>query len=403
MGQYLADVAIAAVCQGHRVRVITANNGYDDPSVRFPTLEYRQGVEVNRLRWSSLGKSSYVKRILSQILFTLQALVKGLIGYRSDVVLVSTIPAFGILAAWLLTRLRSSALVYWVMDINPDEAITVGLVRPSSLLAKLLENLNRIVLESAKNVITLDSLMAQRLQSKARLGTRISVIPPWVLTESIPRAMASGLKFRREHGLDGKFVIMYSGNHSLVHPLDTILDAASRLAHRKEILFLFIGGGVEKRKVERAILYGAPNIWALPYQSFDDLGESLSAADVHVVVMGESMAGIVHPCKIYGAMAAERPVLAIAPSKSHISEIMDAGSFGFRLEHGDVAGVVRAILILADMNEKERTEMGKNAGTMVRANRNPSILRKKFVEILECACESKCNRPSTLDKHDRDY
>jgi len=389
VGQHIADVASAAAARGHIIRVITANRGYDDPSILYPSHERVHGVEVIRLGWSSFGKKRYTSRILGQIIFTLQGLVKGVLGMRPDVVLVSTIPPLGILAAYITARLRRSSLIYWVMDINPDEAIAMKLVRPGSFSAGLMEFINKVVLRSAKTVITLDSQMARRLESKATLRQRAMIIPPWPHEDIIRKSEAGGRTFRREHGLGDKFIVMYSGNHSWVHPLDTILDAAKSLVYRTDIIFLFIGGGVEKHKVEKAIRNGTPNMLSLPYQSFDNLGESLAAADVHLVVMGDRMIGIVHPCKIYGAMAVGRPILAIAPENSHISEIMKKQSIGFRLCHGDVTGVVQRIITLADMAEVERNRLGENAARLVQNKYSQTILRNRFVDILELATKQK--------------
>lgn len=383
VGQHIADVIATATCRGHKVRIITANRGYDDPSIRFPSYELRHGAEIIRLGWSSFGKKSYAMRLLGQFSFTFQGLMKGITGFHPDVLFISTSPPFGIVAAWLLAKLRGSSLVYWVMDINPDEAIAMGLVRCHSFSARFMECMNRTILRFAKAVITLDSHMVGRLELKIPFDKCISVVPPWPHEDIITKKMGSGLAFRKEHGLDDKFVVMYSGNHSWVHPLDTLLDAANKLVHRKDILFLFVGGGVEKKKVERAIQKGAPNILSLPYQSFENLGESLSAADVHVVVMGEAMVGIVHPCKIYGAMTVRRPLLAIAPDNSHISDIIDGRDIGFRLRHGDVGGVVQAILTFADMDKSKRDRMGDKAEALVRAHWNQAVLREKVVDILE--------------------
>jgi len=389
VGQYVADVSAAASARGHFVRVITANRGYDDPSILFPSFERLQGVEVFRLRWSSFGKKRYVSRIVGQIIFTLQGLVKGLLGTCPDVVLVSTIPPLGVLAALITARLRKSSLVYWVMDINPDEAIAMGLARPSSLAVLFMDSINRAGLKSASRVITLDSQMAQRLESKVRLHERPIIIPPWPHEDRIRKSGGGGRAFRKKHGLEGKFIVMYSGNHSRVHPLDTILDAAKSLAARKDILFLFVGGGAEKEKVEKAIRNGARNLLGLPYQSFDHLGESLAAADVHVTVMGQAMIGIVHPCKIYGAMAASRPILAIAPDDSYITDIMGKRTMGFQFSHGDVAGVVRGILAFADMEEKERLRLGENAARLARDRSGQILLRNRFLDILEEETSSK--------------
>jgi colanic acid biosynthesis glycosyl transferase WcaI len=389
VGQHIADVAATASARGHFVRVITANRGYDDPSILYPSYERLNGVGVIRLGWSSLGKKNYISRIIGQVNFTLQGLAKGLLGFRPDVVLVSTIPPMGILAAFITARMRKSSLIYWVMDINPDEAIAMGLVRPSSISARLMEFINKVVLKFARTVITLDYQMACKLEFKAALYQRAIIIPPWPHEDIIKKTKAGGRTFRKEHGLEDKFIVMYSGNHSWVHPLDTILAAAKALDYRTDIVFLFIGGGIEKHKVEKAIRNGAPNIVSLPYQSLKNLGESLAAADVHSVVMGEAMIGIVHPCKIYGAMAAGRPILAIAPENSYISEIMKKQTIGFRLCHGDISGVVKGILTLADMEEQERKCFGENAALLVQNQYNQIILRNRFVDILELATGQK--------------
>jgi glycosyltransferase involved in cell wall biosynthesis len=140
--------------------------------------------------------------------------------------------------------------------------------------------------------------------------------------------------------------------------------------------------------VEKAIRNGAPNILSLPYQSFDNLGESLASADLHLVVMGDAMIGIVHPSKIYSAMAVGRPILAVAPDYSYISEVMEKQTIGFRFRHGDVTGVVQGILTLADMEEMERKRLGENAARLAQDQYGQALLRNRFLNMLELAAGS---------------
>jgi glycosyltransferase involved in cell wall biosynthesis len=383
VGQHLADVANALAKRGHIVRVLTPDRGYDNPSVRFSRYEISSGIEISRLRWSSFGKSSIIIRLMGQFFFALQTIVKTLFSFRPDVILITTSPPLGVIPGYILSKLKKSNLVYWVMDINPDEAIALGAVKESSILAILLDFMNKIVLSHSDRVIVLDSYMAKRIKNKAILTKEPIIIPPWPHEDAIKKSNANGNKFRTEHGLQNKFIVMYSGNHSWVHPLDTIIEAAKQLVYRKDIVFVFVGGGVEKKKVEIAIKNGAKNILSLPYQPLCQLGESLAAADVHLVVMGGSMVGIVHPCKVYGAMAVGRPILAIAPDNSHISDIINKYKIGLRFNHGDIDGVVRGILTFADMDKKEREVIGENAARAVREEFSQEKLRNKFIKILE--------------------
>ena len=118
---------------------------------------------------------------------------------------------------------------------------------------------------------------------------------------------------------------MYAGNHSPCHPLDTILAAAKELAaSHVEILFCFVGGGSEQRRVKSfAQENKLPNVLCLPYQPLDQLAGVLSAADLHLVVMGDPFVGLVHPCKIYNLLRVNAPIFYMGPKPSHISKILD--------------------------------------------------------------------------------
>jgi glycosyltransferase involved in cell wall biosynthesis len=194
----------------------------------------------------------------------------------------------------------------------------------------------------ATRTIVLDRFMKERVVAKGCDAARVAIVPPWSHDDHVQYLAAGREAFRRKHDLADKFVVMYSGNHSPCHPLDTLVAAARALAGRSEIVFCFIGGGSEHVKVRQ---YGLKNVKCLPYQPLDELSNSLSAADLHVVVMGDEFVGIVHPCKIYNIMSVGTPTLYIGPTPSHVTDIASRqqGRF-FITNHGDVEGVRAAIL-----------------------------------------------------------
>jgi hypothetical protein len=165
-------------------------------------------------------------------------------------------------------------------------------------------------------------------------------------------------RFRRRHGLADKFVVMYSGNHSPCHSLGTILSAARRASHNDEIVFCFVGGGSEHGRVkEFASDNGLTNIICLPYQPVGDLSASLSAADLHVIVMGDAFVGIVHPCKIYNILQLGVPVLHIGPGQSHVADLLTECPEvrSYTHAHGDVDGVLNAIFDASRARNGETT------------------------------------------------
>ncbi len=385
VGQYLHDVAAATVRRGFHVRMLTASRGYDAPEVSYPRRETIDGVDVIRLPLSSFGKRSILIRLVAQLSFLAQAVVHGLLMRRLGVVLVSTSPPMCSVAGLVLGMLRRVPIVYWVMDINPDEAIAMGTVRGDSRLVRLFHLLNRTALAKAHSVVTLDRFMAMRLLRKRDISSKLTVFPPWPLENHLEAVPHEINPFRRAIGLEGKFVVMYSGNHSRMNPLSTVIRAAASLAHRRDIVFVFVGGGKAKTEVEDAIARGATNTISLPYQPLSELKHSLSAADVHVVTLGDRGVGIVHPCKIYGAMALGRPVLAVAPRPSHVTDLLDSSDMGRHVNHDDVDGLVRAIVELAAMGLVERAAMGSRGRALVQDHFSKRLLCGRFVDIVEAA------------------
>lgn len=160
---------------------------------------------------------------------------------------------------------------------------------------------------------------------------------------------------------------MYSGNHSLASPVTTIVEAALRLRDDNRFLFMFIGGGHGKRAVDAAIAkHQPPNIVSLPYQPLDQLMYSLSAADLHVVTLGDDMVGIIHPCKIYGAMSVGRPVLFVGPAPSHAADIFQRFNCGWQVHHGDVAGAIAAIESAASLSVDDRDAIGRRGQSAIK-------------------------------------
>lgn len=352
LGQHLADVAEEMVRRGWRVIVYTADRGYDDPSQRYPLREIRGGVEIKRLRWSSFGKRSIAVRLVAQSIFMAQACARALVRGGVSAILASTSPPFAGCGAAVVAWLRRVPLVWWVMDLNPDQMIATGRITARSLPASVFDAMNRFALRTARCVIVLDRYMRDRVVAKADAATHASVSgkvvvsPPWAAVDS--PSPANGEAFRRACGLNGKFVVMYSGNHALQHPLTTLLDAADRLRDDPRVAFVFVGGGGGKIEVDARIAAGATNIYSFPYQPLEKLADTLAAADVHVVSMGDDMVGIVHPCKVYGVLAAGRPVVYLGPHSSHVGDILSAANVGWQVDHGDVAraeAVIRGAVV----------------------------------------------------------
>ncbi len=380
VGQHLFDVAGEMGRRGFRVRVITSARGYDDPSRRYPRREIMGAVEVIRLGLASFGKSWLAARVLGSVSFSIQAIATGLRTRGMTHLLVSTSPPLSGLIALVIAKLRDVRLVYWVMDLNPDQAVALGVIRETSLVARCLSWINQRVLARADVVVVMDRYMEQRVLRKAPVASKLVVLPPWAHDDVITPVAHVGNPFRRQHVEDGTRAIMYSGNHTSTNPLTTLLEATRSFDETRGLRFLFVGGGTGKAAVDR---YVGPTVRSLPYQPLAELKWSLSAADVHVVTLGENMVGMIHPCKVYSALAVGRPILFIGPRESHVGEILSSGVVGWQVEHGDVDGLIRVLAEIETMDSVVLAAMGKRAQRSLDEFFAPRRLIERFAALVD--------------------
>ncbi len=417
VGQYFDEAAQAIAGTGAKVTVLTANRGYDNPNARFTAKEDRDGINIRRLPLSSFGKASIPVRIFAQLSFLIQSILRGLFTPKLTDLLVSTSPPMAAITAVVIGFFRPKLKVhYWVMDINPDQAVILGAFGPRHPLVLALDWLNRRILKRADSVIALDRFMAARMAAKLQQPTtvneqpvanKLTILPPWPMDDYLEVVPHNKNPFRKAQGWEGKFVVMYSGNHSLVHPLDTILNAAEQLKDDPRFIFAFIGGGKGKAVVDARInewvsgnlgkyeckdtlshiqtsphSNSRPSVVSLPYQPLDQIRYSLSAADLHIVSLGDNMSGIVHPCKIYGALSIGRPVLALGPKQSYLNDIIDGNDIGRSIEHGDVDAAVAALQAAADQTQEERVAIGQRAQQVATEKFSREQLVHQFLETV---------------------
>lgn len=416
--------------------VLASRRAYDNPETVLPKHETWRGIRIIRIGSTGFGKGAKWRRISDFASFLALCSWRLLFLPRFDAVVALTSPPLvSFLATWV-ARLRGSRFYYWVMDFNPDEAIAAGWLRVGSLAARLLEKMSRFSLRHANKIIALDRYMRDRIVAKGISPHRIAILVPWAHDNHVEFDPKGRYQFRQAHGLQDKFVVMYSGNHSPVHPLDTLLEAAKVLEKEEEgerreqkgessvierqalaleerknrnaesggevrnteppfttlpssqpntlpaVVFLFVGGGSEWCKVKES---AGQNVVCLPYQPLEALSGSLSAADLHGVVMGNDMVGLVHPCKIYNILSVGAPVLYIGPTPSHISEIVAElnGTYLARAAgHGEVGKVVDVVKEV----RKQKAE-SRNAGEWrvpeIHARFSRNAVLPRMLDILE--------------------
>ena len=249
--QHATDLALGLARQGHEVTVVAGRKAYGQPNVRYPAEELLEGVRIVRVGTVDFGKGSRWRRALNFGSFLAACGLRlATLGRFDRVVAMTTPPLVSTLGA-LFASLRGGRLYMWVMDLNPDEAVAAGWLRPHATVTRGLERLLRYGLSRATRVIVLDRFMKERIQDKGVPDSKIVIVPPGARDHKLAYDGEGRRQFRQRWGLTGKFVVMYSGNHSPCHPLDTLLKAAGRLRDDPRFAFCFIGGGSRFEEVRR--------------------------------------------------------------------------------------------------------------------------------------------------------
>jgi glycosyltransferase involved in cell wall biosynthesis len=385
--QHASDLAVELADRGHLVTVVCSQRAYDNPRERYSRDEVWQGVRIRRISSLGLGKKARWRRAADFGSYLASCFIHLAALPHFDLVVAMTSPP---LISWLgalFARVKRARFVFWVMDLNPDEALAAGWLRPGSWTTRGLQAFLNYSLHRADAIVALDRFMAKRIAEKCIASDKITVLPPWSHDHVVNYDAEGRRRFRTDHRLAGKFVVMYSGNHSPCHPLTTLMEAARRLSERRDIMFCFIGGGSEFEAVRRFRQHhGLENIATLPYQPLDELAASLSSADLHVVIMGDAFVGIVHPCKVYNIRRLDIPYLYIGPTESHITEMRPT----FTATHGDIDAVVRHIEAAADaepMKLSRSTEIPRDTQVDLVA---------KMVALLEHPFAGTRNRPTIV-------
>lgn len=383
VGQHVADAAESMAARGWRVVVYASSRGYDDPSVRYPSRELLHGVEVRRLPLSSFGKGSLLVRLAAQVLFAIQATTAMIFTRRIDVILASTSPPFAGFFGALLSAIRKRPLIWWVMDLNPDQLVLSGMISESSLPAQIFDAMNRFTLHRSTYAIALDRFMRDRLIRKADIGAKIRIIPPWPHDHLMQPVSHDRNPFRQRYFPNARLVVMYSGNHGVSTPVEPLAAAAEILHDDPRICFAFVGGGVLKASIDKRIKE-APlkNAITLPYQPLAQLSASLSAADIHVVSVGDATVGATHSCKIYNAMLLGKPILAIAPPESHVADIVRSADAGWVVPPGDHLAVAKFLQLAADLDPSDLNALGQRGQEYVRHNFERDKLLGSLCELV---------------------
>jgi glycosyltransferase involved in cell wall biosynthesis len=330
VSQLMTELAESLVERGVQVTALAGRGRYNGGE-KLSKREVHKGVKIERAWATSYGKGSLAGRLADYFTFYLGATWKLMRIPRHDILLALSHPPLIGLIALIVGRMRRMRVVALVQDVHPDLAIALGTISPRNPAARLLGWLNRVALRGADRVVVLADCMHRKISAKVGIkrAARIDTIHNWADGQLIRPLNGESNPFTAAHELEGKFVVLFSGNFGHVNEFKTVLEAARRLRDQAEIVFLFVGDGVKAAEIKSFTnQHELRNIRVLPYQPRESLRYSLAAGHALLTTLADGLAGLSVPSKAYGIMAAGRPILFVGDERSDVARLVTEKNCG---------------------------------------------------------------------------
>lgn len=379
----MAQTVVQALAAKHDVTVLCGRPSYERTERRSWKL-YRTEKD-GRVRVIRAGSTDYSRvqmkrRVLNYLSYVLLAVPRALL-LRCDVILAMTDPPFEGIVGAFVAMLKNKPYVYNIRDMYPDMAVGGSIVQPG-LLARVWEKMHRWALRRATRVVVLGEDMRQRILAKGVDAARAVVVRDGadlpVAGKAVPAPDADVIRAIRR---DFRFVMLHAGNLGFYGAWDTLLTAARELAE-DGVGLVFVGDGAQRESLQEKAA-GAKNVRFLPFFPASKIASVLAAADIHLVTVKHGLEGVVVPSKMYGILAAGKPIVAVASAECDVVAIGREKGFSISADPDRPGELVAAIREFCGDSIKLH-QMGEAATAAAPAYERKRELTK-LVEVVEAA------------------
>jgi colanic acid biosynthesis glycosyl transferase WcaI len=382
----MAQIVVDALSVAHEVTVVCGRPSYEPTERRAWRLWQTEtphglsrpaNVKIIRVGSTDYSRTEMRRRVLNYLTYVALSVPRALFA-SCDVVLGMTDPPFEGIVAALVAALKGKPFVYNIRDLYPDMAVGGAIVK-AGLLTRVWEMLHRWALRRAMRVVVLGEDMRAKLVAKGVKAERVTVVRDGAeiceagsqptVDLGVVRAIRGGFKL----------VLLHAGNLGFYGAWETLLAAARKLAD-EGIGLVFVGDGAQREQIEAAAA-GCKNVRFLPFFPVSKIASVLAAADAHVVTVKRGLEGVIVPSKMYGILAAGKPIVAVARKETDVARIGEERGFAVSADPDDASQVATEVRRIFGDEERLR-QMGVAARAAANDYDRVSELRK-FVRIVE--------------------
>lgn len=388
-GQLLLDLCEDLVKVGYQVKVIAGNpTEIYQKEIKVVRKENFKGIEIVRLRNTRLSKYNMAGRIINYLTFHLSIFFHLIFTQSPDLVIVLSTPPFISVHGVFLKVFKNCKVIYNVQDLFPELAVQLNKLKNKTFIS-VLKSLSRFIISRMDRVVVVGEYMEKKIKEEitkdCKTEQHISTIHNWADGKKIKIIEDNNNYLKNEWGLEGKFIILYSGNIGYLHEFDTIINTAESLQKKghHDILFVFVGEGIKKEYIKNEVnKKDLNNFLFFPYQPRENLTYSLGLADVSLVTLEKGFEGMVVPSKIYGILASGSPVIGIVGRDSEITDIISDAKCGKLVQIGDTLSLEDSIMEYYNNPGKSKEE-GRRGRKYFEEHFDRQLATGKYIRLIK--------------------
>lgn len=377
----LTELAEDLVEYGLNIDVLTTKNSYREERKKVLKREEYKGINIKRIFSTNRDRNKKIGRILNYITFVISVFFNLLIKRDYDKILLVSNPPLVPYIGYLMKKIRGKNFIYLVHDVYPDVAEKLGVIKKDSIISKAMNYVNNKVYKNAEKVIVLGQDMKKVIESKGTPSNRIEIITNWSDSKVIyEKEVEPG--FSKAYEMMDKLNVLYTGNISEVHDIETIVDVARKLKDDENIKFTFVGDGKKKPYILEVIKNeGLNNVQVLDYVFGEEYNSLLNCANAFIVSLGKGIEGLGVPSKTYSYMAAGKPIIAIMTRSCEIGNMVYEENLGIQVESGNSKDIVSFIYDIKK-NMCLYEEISNNVRRVFKDKYERWIVTKKFYNAI---------------------
>jgi colanic acid biosynthesis glycosyl transferase WcaI len=384
-GYYMTQIGEGLTCD-FDVKIICSQPNYASRGTVAPRHEILNGVEIFRVRGTTLNKNVMVFRLVNMLTNGWSVFFKALFRIKpgDQILAVSAPPSLPFVSA-AAAKLKNVDYSLILHDKYPEQLVATGKLRKDSIMVRILNRLNLRLYLHARKIVVVGRDMKEVVQDQ--LGPRgderkIEVVPNWAALEEIEPQAKQGNPLLEKMGIGDKFIFLYAGNMGHPQDVESIIECASRLRDHPDIRFVFIGGGFKRRWVRKEMENRhLANVFLLDEMPRDQQTTFLNVCDVGFVSLVKKMYGLAVPSRMYNLLAAGKPILAITERGSEVERVMLEDRVGWTVEPENADALFVAINEIYEARDQlEDMSKRARAAAVSKYNRDRSI--QKYRKVL---------------------